>query len=141
MNCGEEYLREAVKRLERSLDLVGVILFGSRARGDWLSWSDYDLLIIGVFRERYLDRIKSILDILGDIPIHIEPHPYTLDEAINMLKRGNPIIVHALEGGRILISGRGLEKLLETYWELKKRGLKMTDTTVIMPPSSKHIKE
>ena len=79
-----------------------VILFGSRSRGDWGSWSGYDLLIIAEFSEKYLDRVKSILECLKDVRLPIEPHPYTLSEALDMLRRGNPAVVDALEEGRVL---------------------------------------
>ncbi len=128
-----ELLTHAVKRLIEELDVKAIILFGSRARKDWVPWSDYDLLIIANFKERYLDRIKKILDILEDIPLAIEPHPYTLDEAVSMLRKGNPIIIDALEEGKTLYSTRELEKLIKEYRELKKKGLKRTNTTIIIP--------
>ena len=128
-------LREAVRKIIKVFDVKAIILFGSRARGDWGPWSDYDLLIIGDFRERYLDRLKRILDVIGDIPIPIEPHPYTMEEALNMLRRGNPTIADALEEGVILYSTKDLELLMEVYRELKRRGMRRTETTIIVPSS------
>ena len=80
-------LREYVERVSRRVRLHAAILFGSRARGDHGPWSDYDLLI-GDFKEPYLDRLKTLLDLTEGIRIPIEPHPYTLEEALNMLERG-----------------------------------------------------
>ncbi len=133
MENEDELLAQVVKRLVEKLDVKAVILFGSRARGDWTPGSDYDLLIIADFRERYLDRIKMILDMLEDIPLAIEPHPYTPDEALSMLRKGNPIIVDALEEGKILYSTKELEEIIEEYRRLKERGLKRTDTTIVVP--------
>ena len=126
-------LMEAVKLLTRELNVKAVILFGSRARGDWMPWSDYDLLIIADFKERYLDRISKVLDILKNIHLPIEPHPYTISEALEMLRRGNPIIVDALEEGRILYSTAEFEMLTKEYEKLKKRGLRRTNTTIVIP--------
>ncbi|ABN69870.1 DNA polymerase, beta domain protein region [Staphylothermus marinus F1] len=126
-------LEKAVNRLVKVLNVKGIILFGSRARGDWMPWSDYDILIIADFKEKYLDRIKIILDIIGDIPLNIEPHPYTLSEALDMLKRGNPIIVDALEEGKILYATNDLEEIIKEYDKLKKKGLKRTNTTILIP--------
>jgi len=126
-------LMEAVKLLTRELNVKAVILFGSRARGDWMPWSDYDLLIIADFKERYLDRISKVLDILKNIHLPIEPHPYTISEALEMLRRGNPIIVDALEEGRILYSTAEFEILTKEYEKLKKRGLRRTNTTIVIP--------
>ena len=56
-------LKEYVERVSRKVRLHAVILFGSRARGDYGPWSDYDLLLIGDFKEPYLDRLKTLLDL------------------------------------------------------------------------------
>ncbi|ADI31179.1 nucleotidyltransferase domain-containing protein [Staphylothermus hellenicus] len=126
-------LERAVNRLVKILNVKGIILFGSRARGDWMPWSDYDILIIADFKEKYLDRIKTVLDIIGDIPLNIEPHPYTLREALDMLRKGNPLIVDALEEGKILYATNDLEEIIKEYEKLKKKGLKRTNTTILIP--------
>ena len=133
MSVDNELLKKVVKCLVRKLNVKAIILFGSRARGDWGPWSDYDLLIIADFREKYLDRIKTILDILSNIPLNVEPHPYTLKEALEMLRRGNPLIVDALEEGKVLYRTSDLEKLVELYKELRRRGLSRTETSIILP--------
>lgn len=129
----EDILSDVVRLLRDNLPLIAVILFGSRARGDWVPWSDYDLLIVADFQEKYLDRIGKILNILGKIKIPIEPHPYTLEEAISMLRNGNPIIVDAIEEGKILYTTRRLKRLYEEYQKLKRNGLARTHTTIIIP--------
>jgi len=133
MSVDNELLKKVVKCLVRKLNVKAIILFGSRARGDWGPWSDYDLLIIADFGEKYLDRIKTILEILSDIPLNVEPHPYTLKETLEMLRRGNPLIVDALEEGKVLYRTSDLKKLVELYKELKRRGLSRTETSIILP--------
>ncbi len=128
-----EELLKAVKRIVDSCRVDALILFGSRARGDYKPWSDYDILVIADFREKYLDRIGRILEVLGDLNIHVEPHPYTLNEAIEMLRKGNPIIVDALSEGLVLYSGEKLKELFKHYEELLRRGLRKTETSVIIP--------
>ena len=130
---GMEALRRAVEILSSKLSLRAVVLFGSRARGDWGPWSDYDLLIIADFKEDYLERIGRILSLLKDINIPIEPHPYTLREAEKLLRKGNPIIIDALEEGVILYGEENLHNLREIYTELKRRGLRKTKTSIILP--------
>ena len=111
--------------------LHAAILFGSRARGDHGPWSDYDLLLIGDFKEPYLDRLKTLLDLTEGIRIPIEPHPYTLEEALRMLERGNPSIVDAVEEGRPILVGEGWEKILERYRSMRRRGkLRRTRTSI-----------
>lgn len=135
MERDRELLTEVVRRLVERIGPQAVILFGSRARGDWRPWSDYDILVIADFREKYLDRIARILEIVGDIPLDIEPHPYRLDEALEMLYRGSPTIIDALEEGIVLYSTRDLERLVEAYRELKKRGLSRSETSIVLPDS------
>jgi len=124
---------EAVKRLVEKYRLTAVILFGSRARGDWGPWSDYDLLIIGDFEKSYVDRIGDILEILSDVKIPVEPHPYTLKEALDMLNKGNPLIFDAIEEGMVLYSSEDYGKLLETFRRLKEKGMRKGSTSIILP--------
>lgn len=133
MTAGRDPLNEAVGRLVRRFRVKAVILFGSRARGDWLPWSDYDLLIIGEFRGKYLDRVREVLEALKDIPASIEPHPYTLDEALEMLRRGNPLIVDALEEGKPLHWTEEAQVLKELLSKMKGLGMRRSETTVILP--------
>ena len=133
MKNEEKELKSIIRRLRDNLDLVAVILFGSRARGNHHKYSDYDLLIISKFKEPYLDRIGKVLEILKDTELPIEVHPYTLEEAMDMLRRGNPTIFDALEEGKIIYKTRNLDKLLKLFNKLKKLGMKRTETSIIIP--------
>ena len=66
-------LEEAVDRLRSRYRLHAVVLFGSRARGDWGPWSDYDLLVVADFDAPYLERIGEIMELLEGLG-PIEPH-------------------------------------------------------------------
>ncbi|ADC65200.1 DNA polymerase beta domain protein region [Ferroglobus placidus DSM 10642] len=125
-------LKVAVKKLREHYDVHAVILFGSRARGDYKPWSDYDLLIIADFTERYLDRIGRLLEIL-DLGINLEPHPYTLNEALEMLKKGSPTILDALSEGIILFESKKFEVVKKAYEELLKKGLKKSKVSYVLP--------
>ncbi len=125
-------LKEAVKKLREHYTLHAVILFGSRARGDFKPWSDYDLLIIAEFNEKYLDRIGKLLEIL-DLGINIEPHPYTLDETLEMLKRGSPTILDALSEGITLFESKQFERVKKAYEEMLKKGLKKSNVSYVLP--------
>ena len=126
-------LDELVERLRRLPGLRAVVLFGSRARGDWGPWSDYDVLVIADFREGYLDRLARVLELLADLPAPVEPHPYTPEEAEAMLRRGHPTIVDALEEGVVLYGGPELERLRSLHGELKRRGLRRTGASIVVP--------
>ena len=126
-------LKLVIDALKKRYDLIAVILFGSRARKDHKPWSDYDLLIIADFESPYLERIGEVLEVLKDIRLPIEPHPYTLEEAINMLKRGNPTIYDALDEGIVLYETDKLQQLKKLFIELKRRGMKRTAISIIIP--------
>ena len=62
----------------------------------------------------------------------IRDSPYTLNEALKMLERGNPIIVDAIEEGEPIKLTREFDELLEKYKSMRKAGkLKRTKTTII----------
>ena len=128
----DKELIEYVKRVGKQVKLHAAILFGSRARGNHKPWSDYDILLIGEFKEPYLERLKILFDLTEGIRVPIEPHPYTIDEALTMLERGNPMIVDVIEEGKQILMDEEYEKILRKYREMKKAGkLKRTKTTII----------
>ncbi|MBO3769210.1 MAG: nucleotidyltransferase domain-containing protein [Thermoproteota archaeon] len=129
-------IEEIVKRLVAKYRITAVILFGSRARGDWGPWSDYDLLIIGDFKKKYVDRIGDILELLSDIKIPVEPHPYTLEESLKMLRKGNPLIIDAIECGKVLYRDTDYEELLKAFLKLKKNGMRRSNTSIILPEAT-----
>jgi len=122
-----------VEKLVEKMRIFAIILFGSRVRGDWGPWSDYDILVVGEFEEPYLERIGRILEILSEISLPIEPHPYTLDEIKEMLLKGNPLVVDALEEGRPLYVTERFREVEELFWELKRKGLRRSSTSIILP--------
>lgn len=130
---GFNELRKAVDKIVSRFRVYAVILAGSRARGDYKPWSDYDLVVLADFKERYLDRIKNLLEVLDDEWLNIEPHPYTLEEAKEMLRKGNPLIVEAVAEGIVLYKREEFEELVELYRELVSRGLKKTQTSYVVP--------
>jgi len=126
----EKYLEILIDRLKERFNPVAVILTGSRARGDWMPWSDYDVLVIADFDKGYMDRLSEIAEFLKDIPISIEIHPYTFDEAIAMLKRGNVLIYDALEYGKPLYVTKRYEDLKKIFNDLRSKGLVKTGKTI-----------
>lgn len=129
-------LIRAVNKLKSCLRVYAIILTGSRARGDYKPWSDYDLVVIADFKEKYLDRVGRVLEILDDIQLNIEPHPYTIEEAVEMLKKGNPLIVEAISEGVALYVTERFNEVIELYKKLVDRGLRKTETSVVLPSDS-----
>ena len=50
-----------------------------------------------------------------------------------MLRRGNPIVVDAIEEGVVLYESNKFSEIRKIYQELKKRGLRRTKTSIIIP--------
>lgn len=126
-------LETTVNKLKNHYRLYAIILFGSRVRGDYKPWSDYDLLIIAEFEKKYMDRIGEILELLNEVKIVIEPHPYTIEEAKEMLRKGNPLIVNAISEGIVLYKDQKFSEIESIYQELIKKGLRKSNTTIIIP--------
>ncbi|MHA1252567.1 MAG: nucleotidyltransferase domain-containing protein [Candidatus Helarchaeota archaeon] len=119
--------------LKNHYKITALILFGSRARNDHLPYSDYDILIIADFQENYLDRINNILNHLIYIKKNIEIYPYTLKEALLMLKNGNPTIFDALDEGITFFKNSEFTILEKLFQELKNKGMKRSKTSIILP--------
>ncbi len=123
-------LRGLVNRIRRRYEVYAIILFGSRARGDWLPHSDYDLLVVADFQEPFLDRIYELSGLARG---PVEFHPYTLDEVRDLLRRGVPSIVDALEEGIVLYEKEEFGEVRRLFEEMKRKGLRRSGVSVILP--------
>lgn len=88
------------KRVIRNLNPAAIVLFGSFARGDIHEGSDVDMIVIANFKEGFLDRIKTLLDLNVGLPL--EPIGYTPEEFKKMREQGNSFIVDVLDEGRVI---------------------------------------
>lgn len=98
----EEYLQKVkqfAQELKTKFPIQEIYLHGSFASGKIHEGSDMDLVIVGDFKERFLDRIGRILD-LTDLPI--EPLVYTPEEFDKMRQAANPFIATVLATGQRL---------------------------------------
>ena len=93
----DDYISEVVRKLNPDL----VILFGSFATGDINEGSDVDILVVADFKESFLDRIRTLMD-LNTFKIPIEPVGYTQKEFNEMKSRKNPFIMEVLEKGKVI---------------------------------------
>jgi len=80
--------------LKKILPVRDVYLYGSFATGEIHEGSDIDLVIIGDFKERFVDRIGKILE-LSDLPI--EPLVYTVEKFKELRNSQNPFITEILK--------------------------------------------
>ena len=75
-------LNKFVNALERKMKPEKIVLFGSRARGDFLEESDYDIMIVSDFFKGMTAhaRIVEILKLTENISMSIEPLCLTPEE-------------------------------------------------------------
>jgi len=90
-------VREVVEKLHPSL----IVLFGSFASGEINEGSDVDILVVADFKEGFLDRIRTLMD-LNRFRIPIEPVGYTPEEFEDMKRKGNLFVTEVLEKGKVL---------------------------------------
>ena len=98
-----------------------VVLFGSRARGDALEDSDYDLLV-GLCRAdelRLTDRIAVYQDLVTG---KVEVLPYPVSELRQMLDDRNGLVLNALADGLTLYDRGPWSDLQAEFRTLLKEG-------------------
>ncbi|TKJ23808.1 MAG: hypothetical protein CEE43_01205 [Promethearchaeota archaeon Loki_b32] len=138
----EKYLHHLFKV---NKEVVGVILFGSIARGDATyseeKKSDIDLIII--FRDNELPvhhkkRSEVKLKLMELAPSRVDSLWMTEGEFINLVKIKTDIILYALDEGRILYDPLGLIKKQKDnlFRELKNKGVKKEKHYWIWPIKS-----
>jgi hypothetical protein len=98
----EEGIRGIVDRIKDEFKPKLVILFGSRARGDYLKDSDYDLIIVS---ERFKnfdfrERIVKVYELV-DRPVRLDVLCYTPEE-FERKKNQICIVKKAVEEGKVL---------------------------------------
>ena len=105
-----ENLKKFVGRVLKNFNDVTIILFGSRARGDYSALSDTDLLVI---LEHYdLDILKRIYSIAYDVDlIAPEIHIFAEDFVLENFEE-NTVLLDAICEGVVLVDNLNIVKLL-----------------------------
>ena len=94
-------VKRFVNLIIKKFNLKKIIIFGSFARGDYHKGSDLDLVIVGEFKERFIDRIGKIIE-LNDSDLVIEAMVYTEEEFQKMIQERRPFIEQVLEEGIVV---------------------------------------
>ncbi|TFG05751.1 MAG: nucleotidyltransferase domain-containing protein [Promethearchaeota archaeon] len=124
-------ISDFISIIKEGVAITCVILFGSRARGDFTQFSDVDLIIIGEFTERFLDRPLKLLT-KNNTPYNFEIFCYTELEFDSMFKCGNVLVLDAIYEG-IPLEGQEFFDLYKERMEiLKQQGLKRSNCTWIL---------
>ena len=98
-------VKRFINLIIKKFNLKKIIIFGSFARGDYHKGSDLDLIIVGEFKERFIDRIGKIIE-LNDSDLEIDAMVYTEEEFQKMIQERRPFIEQALEEGIVVYEKR-----------------------------------
>ena len=98
---------EIVRRIARIAQPERIILFGSRARGQAQSTSDYDLLIIQESEEPRYRRAVSLYQELADVPAEIDILVYTPAEAAEWSAVPQAFVTTAIREGKPVYERKG----------------------------------
>jgi predicted nucleotidyltransferase len=109
MNLEKEHmldLSKVVDVLSKIHGVVGVILFGSLARGDFDEYSDYDLLVLFEDKTLMWKNWDELFQAVGSLKMNLHMVPETLEE----LNRANPVFLEELfNHGKVLFARIPLE--------------------------------
>jgi hypothetical protein len=92
----EDYVREIAKAFKPE----AIILYGSRARGDFKPSSDYDVIVISGRLPAYEERWNQLCKYRSRIPL--EPRGFTPKEFLEIIERCSPTALDSLYEGKIL---------------------------------------
>ena len=111
---GEKRIREIrdfLRKVEERFEPNKIILFGSRARGDYLKASDYDLIVVSSsFRGiHFLDRLTMLFE-LWDYDFDLDILAYTPEE-FEEKKNEIGVVNEAVKEGIELLKGRETEEI------------------------------
>lgn len=86
--------------LLKPYDPEKIILFGSRARGEGDSYSDYDVVVIKSTDRPFLERLQEMVPYILDFDRAVEVLVYTPEEFERMKESGLGWVIH--QEGRVL---------------------------------------
>ena len=97
----DQRLRAIAERLRRDYGAERVLLYGSFARGEAGPDSDMDLLVIAPSRERFFERMASVLRLSRDLRagLPLSPVVLTPEEVKQRLARGDQFVADILSSG------------------------------------------
>lgn len=95
--------RTYVERLAARVPVVGAVVAGSVARGDFNVWSDVDVVVVADdLPEGALDRAALLL---VDAPPRVQPIGYTPAELGAAWQARNRLVLEAVEHGVVIAGG------------------------------------
>lgn len=104
----------------RSVGAKLVVLFGSRARGDYTEYSDYDVLVVGDGIPR--DPREAYATLIDPSNPNIQPLGMNTEVFLKKLREGSTFILEILEDGRILYADEVfLNNVMEEFKRIRSK--------------------
>jgi predicted nucleotidyltransferase len=107
MTDTEQILHAMIERIEEIARPERVILFGSRARGEARSNSDYDLLVIAESDEPRYRRSAALYAALASVPVEADLLVYTPAEVEEWSAVPQAFVTTAIREGQVLYERSG----------------------------------
>lgn len=140
----ESGLAGFVARVNKKYPLEFAVLFGSRARGNALKSSDYDILFVSnAFTGDVFHRISDVIDLWSGKGC-VEPICFTISEFEANLGSYNAIVWESLKDGKVLFGEKNFGKYRARFLEaVRKKEIEITGVIrfnvppeTIFPPTS-----
>lgn len=130
----QESLLELINQVNKVVSLNCVILFGSRSRQDYTSHSDIDMIFVGDFKEKFINRSSVIFQNFDySLGVGVDAFCYTPDEFKKLFYDGIVSILDAIDHGICLHGSEFFNEYLQKLNHFKSKGLKRTPPVWIIP--------
>jgi predicted nucleotidyltransferase len=122
---------EMIQELSKKMHLDAVILFGSRATGEWTEESDYDLAIIGDFKENLFERTRIVLRLKPRVPVDV--FCFMPDEFEHAFQAFDLTAIDVVGEGIVLLGDAFMSKYKDRHKNLVRSGMRKRKAVLILP--------
>lgn len=130
----QENLLGLINKVNKVVPLECVILFGSRSRQDYTSHSDIDIIFVGDFQEKFINRSSIVIKNFDfSMGLGIDAFCYTPEEFKKMFYEGVVSLLDAIDHGVCLYGLGFFNEYLQKLNHFKNKGLKRIPPVWIIP--------
>ncbi len=130
----KDYLFKLSENVNKKVPLECVILFGSRARSDYLEKSDLDMIFVGDFQDSFIYRSTNIYEHYK-LSYGLDVFCYRAEEFNKMFYEGVVSILDAIDHGICVFRCDFYKGYKVKLQKLKEKGLKRDPPVWILPDS------
>jgi predicted nucleotidyltransferase len=130
----KDYVIKFSENINKKVSLECVILFGSRAKSDFMENSDLDMIFVGDFKEPFIHRPTIIYEHYK-LPLGLDAFCYRAEEFNKMFHEGVVSILDAIDHGICIFGYDFYKEYKNELQKLKEKGLKRDPPVWILPES------